>query len=249
MEKLKLDGIYRLNNMIVRAKMAGDHRLYDSKGFSISVNENNEMDFIDVESNQTIRLTTAVVNHSVSGSDHLLVTSSGSVYNITEIHNDVPDSEMDDPETDDLEKALDQMGSADDEQTASVEVPANEVVAIPTEQINDIVNDDSIPPVPEDFPELVSKENVSRQINYGDGYYGSVYRFAEPMTYDQFLDYCRMENNDLSHLNSYEWWQDHPLVTPTCIKSGDRISHDNREGKKDDVSSLWTYLLVKPYTD
>lgn len=96
----------------------------------------------------------------------------------------------------------------------------------------------------------IDRTPVTRQINYGDGYDGTVYKFDTELSYEQFLELCRRENNKLAKLDDYAWYEDHAMVTPSSIISDQRISsYDNPEGKPGDVSKVWTYLWVRAYTD
>ena len=98
--------------------------------------------------------------------------------------------------------------------------------------------------------EAVSEEHIFRHIDYGDGYDGSVYHFDRKVSYDEFVSFCKRKN--LRMVDEIDvakpWYVDYPLVVRGAMKSGSRIGPDERHTRKDD-SMVWTYMVVRPYTD
>ena len=100
------------------------------------------------------------------------------------------------------------------------------------------------------IPVPSKRDKVTRQINYGDGYDGFVAYFDTPISYEQFISYCKSENLDLNKMDKYSWYEDHAHVSASPIKSGNRWNtNDQPAAKPGQMSSVWTYLWVRAYTD
>lgn len=113
----------------------------------------------------------------------------------------------------------------------------------PSELESTPANDESI-----DTLNVVNEVNVTRGINYGDGYDGTVFTFEEPVSYETFLLYLEKNGYDLDKLKKYAWYEDHAAVLSEPIKSGERWNR-LKEGRPGVESYTWTYLWVRAYTD
>ena len=94
----------------------------------------------------------------------------------------------------------------------------------------------------------IKEEHVFRHIHYGDGYRGTVYTFDHEISYDEFLNFCQKNEFELiNKLEGYAWYEKHGKILDCAIVDDQRIP--GGEVKKNKKHSVWTYLVVDPYTD
>lgn len=120
---------------------------------------------------------------------------------------------------------------------------------IPTAVVETPVAEIKVEEAPSNF-EAVSEEHIFRHIDYGDGYDGSVYHFDRRVSYDEFVSFCKRKNLRMADEIDVAkpWYVDYPLVVRGAMKSGSRIGYDEMHAGKED-SMVWTYMVVRPYTD
>lgn len=96
---------------------------------------------------------------------------------------------------------------------------------------------------------LEDESHVNRDIHYGDGYSGTVYRFDRAISYEEFVNFCINEVGiNLYKLTGYAWYEDHSAIVIGEVKSGNRWGC-YEEGCPGKESRVWTYLWVRAYTD
>lgn len=93
-----------------------------------------------------------------------------------------------------------------------------------------------------EFPKVVKMEHIHRQINYCDGYDGTIYTFESAIDVDTFISFLNKEGMELRYLTGAAWYQDHAAIE--CPAK--RFSYD---GTNNCESSTWVYKWVRAYTD
>lgn len=202
----------------------------NGKMFKIKVDDHSKrMAIIDANTGKLLRLSTAMVDKVETEYGCKITTKSGQVYDLVDIASLIP--------------------------TRAEETDAVHVEATPVDvahKINDIlapILDENEEPDLTDIVDPISEEDIFRHIEYGDGYHGTVYRFPENIKYETFIKFLKyVKNKDLSKMEHYAWYEDHPKIFKYPLSSGTR--HENLSSAKEgDESDVWTYIVVRPYTD
>ena len=196
----------------------------NGRNFNIKKTPDNRLVFVNPDDHSVLLKTTEVIKDSGESESNVreFRTSSGSVYCITKLDEECNVPEVMEPEA---------------------------VKDVPTEAP---ATDESIQALVEEYENIkvVNEVNVHRHIEYGDGYNGTVFTFAEPVSYEAFLLYCEKNDLDLDKLKKYAWYEDHAHVSPNPIKNEARWNtREQPAGKPGDKSTVWTYLWIRAYTD
>lgn len=102
---------------------------------------------------------------------------------------------------------------------------------------------------PESKFKLEDETHVNRDIHYGDGYSGTVYRFDRAISYEEFVDFCINEVGiKLYKTTGYAWYEDHSAIIIGAVIGGNRWTA-YEEGHPGKESKVWTYLWIRAYTD
>jgi hypothetical protein len=59
---------------------------------------------------------------------------------------------------------------------------------------------------------LVSKSSSHKGINYGDGYFKTIFIFDKEITEDEFIQYLKDEGYEIKPKTD-EWWNDYTVIT------------------------------------
>lgn len=237
----------------LRTENVGTLEHLNGKMFTIELDCDGHMTLNDVTTGDWLRKTTRIVKTEVTMNGVVYTTKSGTVYDLVNVSSILPSNQktsatFEDKIADLEDKLADllEILPVDDIELPEPEakpVEVQEVVAevaeIP-EQTEEIVSID-------DIPEVLNETQIERAIYYGDGYDGTVYRFAKEVTYEQFVRFCKANELKLPREEGYAWYEDYPQILSETLLNGAR--HPMRGASEYDTSFTWTWLWVRAYTD
>lgn len=230
----------------LRTENVGALEHLNGKMFTIELDCDGHMTLNDVTTGDWLRKTTRIVKAEETMNGVVYTTKSGTVYDLIDVSSILPSNQKTSATFEDkLAGLLEDLPFDDIELPEPIKEPVEvqevvaEVAEIP-EQTEEIVNID-------DIPEVLEKEEVYRGINYGDGYSGTVYRFAKEVTYEQFVRFCKANELKVPRKEGYAWYEDYPQILSETLLNGAR--HPQRGASESDTSFTWTWLWVRAYTD
>ena len=249
--------IFTLRN---EARDALEH--LNGKMFKIKIDKHSQrMAIVDVTNGKILRLSTPIVSKVETTGGCIITTKSGQVYDLVDVAILLPTRKN---KIDTLMAALTKTKENNGLRCVVDSMPAginardlSEVVSdiCPGKDINEILAPIIEPTDPESeekseekIADPIKEISVFRHINYGDGYQGTVYEFPEMISYDAFLKFLIEKGENLDKLENHAWYADHPKIIKGSINSG--VRHNNfPDATPNDSAFVWTYIVVKPYTD
>lgn len=240
----------------LRSENVGPLKHLNGKMFTIEFDYEGHMTLNDVITKDWLRKTTRIVETRDTVNGVIYTTASGAVYDLINVSSILPSNqsnkEVSEPFKVDLADLLNDFPIDGDS-----ELPELEAIPIPVEiqeraakvvmemqEKEDEVAEEAINN--DDIPEVIDEFNINRAIYYGDGYYGVVFKFADEVTYEQFIRFCKAKGMKVPE-RGYAWYEDHPMVFNQRILDGEH--HPNKGASENDTSPVWTWLWVRAYTD
>ena len=234
----------------------------NGKMFKIKIDKHSQqMIIVDATTGKVLRLSTSIVSKVETTDGCIITTKSGQVYDLVDVAILLPTRK------DTLMAALIKTKENSGLRCVVDSMPAginasdlSDVVSDigPGKDINEILAPilEPIEPESEEKSESnlekiidpIKEIRLFRHINYGDGYLGAVYEFPEMISYDTFLQFLIRKGENLDKLKNHAWYEDHPKIIKGSMNSG--VRHNSfKDATSDDSACVWTYIVVKPYTD
>ena len=234
----------------------------NEKMFKIKIDKHSQrMAIVDATNGKILRLSTPIVSKVETTGGCIITTKSGQVYDLVDVAILLPTrkhkidtlmaASIKAKENNGLRCVVDSMPAGI---TASDLSKAVGDIG-PGKDINDILAPILEPTEPkseekseEKIVDPIKEISVFRHINYGDGYQGTVYEFPEMISYDAFLKFLIEKGENLDKLKNHAWYEDYPKIIKGSMNSG--VRHNSfQDATPNDTAYVWTYIVVKPYTD
>ena len=248
------DGYFKLTEA-----QTGDAAVLNDKVFRLTFDEAKQIEFIDIYGN-VLRQTTPMIGFKGNESEgtYTIGTKSGSVYKVKKVPTpaieSVPSSIPVTPQ-ETFNKLLSLINEFE-ENNARLVTEAKRVIHEAESifaQYNSPVT--SIEPEPErnpneifgEFPRIIQETHHPDQwIHYKDGWQDkATYIFAEKITEEQFIKFCKLKGHRLDKLNDWQWYEDHADITNAKHEKDKWINPH----AKLEPDTTWTYKWVRVYTD
>lgn len=233
----------------LRTEYVGALEHLNGKMFTIKLDCDGHMTLNDVTTGDWLRKTTRIVKTEETVNGVVYTTQSGTVYDLIDVSSILPSNPKTSATFEGKLADLLEILPFDDIELPEPEAKPVEVQEVAVEHLNGNIK---LPEAREivsldDIPEVLNETQINRAINYGDGYYGTVYNFAKEVTYEQFVRFCKVNDLKLPRKEGYAWYEDYPQILSETLLNGAR--HPQRGASEDDTSFTWTWLWVRAYTD
>lgn len=233
----------------------------NGKMFKVKIDKHSQrMAIVDVTNGKILRLSTPIVSKVETTGGCIITTKSGQVYDLVDVAILLPTRKH---KIDTLMAALTKTKENNGLRCVVDSMPAGINARDLSEVVNNIgpgkdINEILAPILEPTEPEFEEKSEekihpikeipVFRNIEYGDGYQGTVYEFPEMISYDAFLKFLIGKGENLDKLQNHAWYADYPKIIKGSISSG--VRHNSfQDATPNDGAYVWTYIVVKPYTD